>query len=305
MPKFAIATAAYPVNPAFIADFVSGVSVATQGFGDVQLIVAAESWFDAKAALKGLPANVILDLHPASVPTTPAGLRRLMTGAAAQSDAEIVVFADFDDRLLTGALDLHAAALTDADVSYGDMELIDETGHALGRRFFEDASVPVKFTGHALLASRNFIGFTNSAVRGSMLESEMPAIPDSVAAADWWFYTKLLAKGAHAQRTESEVTAYRVRRDSIVGHTVSSSPAVLRQRAGIALDHYAALAPEMPHARSGYESILKLIAAIDSDPQGAIDNLSTQAGKPCVWFEDVEWAAARLPAGPSPVARAI
>jgi len=304
MPQFAIATAAYPTNPSFVADFVTGVAAASSGQGDVKLIVAAEYGFEAAAALGRLPAGVMLDLRPASKPMTPAGLRRVMVEAAVQSEAEIVVFADFDDRLLPEALDLHAEALADAAISYGDMELIDEKGHSLGRRFYEGTGVPAHFIGNSAIADRNFIGFTNSAIRSANLKSEIPPIPDTVAAADWWFYTMILASGVRANQTRRKVTDYRVRRESIVGHTISANPTVLRQRALLALNHYAALSDELQW-RTRHEAIARLVAAIDQDvTDGLIDIISEMANKPIVWFEDVGLAAAGLFSGKSEIAKA-
>ena len=304
MARFAIATAAYPTNSQFIEQFVSGIRIAVDGHAAVRLIVAAEAGFNAAAPLGALSSHVILDIRQAPRLTTPASLRRLMIAAAAESDAEMVIFADFDDRLLPHALDLHAAALRDASISYGDMDLIDEAGRSIGRQFFDDAQVPAWVDGEEKLYDRNFIGFTNSAVRNVALKEHMPSIPDTIAAADWWFFTMLLSKGNRAKSTESEVVDYRVRPGSVAGAGVSANVEVLRRRAKIVLEHYAALPPRSA-LRDRENAVSSLIDVIDEDADSVDDYLSQVAQTPGVWFEDVSRAAAWMQSDKSNAARAI
>ena len=285
MPQFAIATAAYPTNPKFIGDFVTGVAEASEGHEKVRLVVAVEHGYDAAEALGSLPARVILDLQPASGPTTPAGLRHIMVDAAERSAADIVVFIDFDDRLLPRAFDLHAAALADAEVSYGDMELIDEQGRPLGRRFLDGTVIPAEVRGPKPRLAHNFIGFSNAAVRGSAITQPAIGIPDNLVAADWWFFTMLLASGVRAKRTLAPVANYRLHAQNTLGANTAGSADVLRRRARIAASHYAAIGANV-NVEAELRAVTRLLSYIESDSAAAelVAHMPSYTG---AWFEDV------------------
>jgi hypothetical protein len=298
--RFAICSAAYPEEPAFIADFMAGVAAASRDFPETELVLAVEYGFDECPGLAdGVPAPVSVRTRRAPRPTTPAELRGQMLTAASASAADVVVFADFDDRLLPEALGLHARALDDADISFGDMVLADSGGRRLGRRFFDGASIPNSFTGPGAIIERNFLGFGNTAVRRAVLLDADLSIPTDAMPADWWFFTALLSKGLRAARTDGPVSLYRSHANSALGAEAAASAPALRARAALALSHYAQLdgRVDTKAARRAVEDLIRLIDGGDGSFAAVASALDDC---PAVWFEDVARAArgiAQLQAG--------
>jgi hypothetical protein len=291
LPKFAIATAAYPTRPVFVAQFIQGVADAA-GTRPVQLVMAVEQGFDVASMLPPRPTNVALDLRPATRATTPAGLRRLMIDAVRESNSEIAVFCDFDDRLAPAALDLHAGALASADMSYGEMRIVDEVGRPLGGNFPRASSMPDQLDKVDPLLSRNFMGFSNTAVRCNALSASL-AIPDDLVAADWWFFTMLLATGRRGGRTASAVADYRTYSQNVLGANASNSIEVLRKRAEIAQRHYAAVSGMIDTTKQS-QAVTRLLEAIDRGVDACAQLVAALPHDSGAWFEDVEHACALL-----------
>lgn len=290
--KIAIATSMYRQEPRFVSDYMAGIADAVRGRDDVMLIAAVEHDFDAARAMTVLPENVSRTVRAADGPATPAAMRRLMVKAAGESDADIVVFTDFDDRLTPQALKLHEDTLADSDISYGDLDVIDANGQETVRRFFDGADVPY-IAGISDLRTRNFIGFGSSAVRRSVLVGGALSIPDNVVAADWWFFSVLLADGHTARRAGGSVAKYRNHANSILGGNAAMSVADLRRRAEIVFSHYRQL-PDAIRPADELTKVSGLIAWIDRKPDEAA-GLAQRAGKRGgVWFDDVAFAAGRV-----------
>ena len=289
--RFAICSAAYPEAPEFIADFFAGVDAASRAYPETELILAVEHGFDAFAGLAGKFATRLpVQARPAPRPTTPAGLRHLMLTVAAASDADIVVFADFDDRLLPEAFGLHERALDDADISYGDMVLADSRGLPVGRRFFDGAAIPDSFVGAEAILERNFLGFGNTAMRRATLAQADLSLPSDAMPADWWFFTALLSTGLAARRTEGAVSLYRCHGNSTLGGKASATTTSLRRRADLALTHYAQLADRID-AGAARRAVERLVAFIDRGNQSFAAVESALDGCPPIWLEDVARAS--------------
>lgn len=285
MTRFAIATAVYPQNRRYIADYVAGVTGACRNHAPVTLILAADYGFDAAAELGRMEGGQ-LDIQQSAVAGTPASLRRLLLTAASRATADVIVFTDFDDRLLPDALEWHAEALRDADISYGDLTLMDEEGRNTGQNFFEAAAVPARIEGNAALRRRNFVGFGNSAVRRSVLSGPALSLPDDLVAADWWFFTLLLANERSAQRTKQPVALYRTHRDSVLGANPVNTARDLQRRAEFALRYYQQLPAQVSRVHE-MQDVADLLRWIDQSPDAA-DALAQRLSKmPGVWFEDV------------------
>jgi hypothetical protein len=285
--RFAICTAAYPEPPGFVSDFFAGVERAARDHPGTELVVAVERGFDDFDGLARHHAKrLAIRADHAPAPTTAPGLRRRMLDAAAASAADIVVFADFDDRLDPQALALHAAALAGADISYGDMRLADSGGAPLERAFFDGADVPESVGGPAALAERNFMGFGNSAVRRAALARARLSVPDDAMPADWWLFTLLLAGGFQARRTAAPVAMYRSHADSTLGGAPSASAAMLRRRATMALGHYGRVGARVD-VRAAGRAVERLVAFLDGGERAWTALAPALEGCPAIWFEDV------------------
>ncbi|CAN0545969.1 unnamed protein product, partial [Laminaria digitata] len=139
----------------------------------------------------------------------------------------------------------HGATLESADISFGDLQLIDARGENTGARFFDNADVPWHISGVDHVLDRNFLGLTNTAIRRNAIPDAALAIPDNVVAVDWWLFTTLLLSGLKARRVPEHVADYRIFADNELGIGPPSSRAALRHVIDIALRHYRAF-PAIP-----------------------------------------------------------
>jgi hypothetical protein len=213
-----------------------------------------------------------------------------MLDAAAASDADIVVFADFDDRLLPDALRLHADALDEADISYGDMVLIDGAGQPLDSNFFDGAAIPKDVGGPAAIAERNFLGFGNTAVRRAALARAALSMPDDAMPADWWLFTMLLSGGLKGRRTDAPVALYRSHGASTLGAAPATTLTVLRRRAAMALNHHRQLDARVD-VSAACRAVERLVDYIDRDHRAWSMLSPVLVDCPGVWFEDVARAS--------------
>jgi len=183
---------------------------------------------------------------------------------------------------------MHGEALSAADISFGDLRLINARGEEIGSRFFDQADVPWQFAGADTIQSRNFLGLSNTALRRSAISDSALAIPDNVVAADWWLFTTLLLSGRKAQRVPGSVADYRIYGANELGAGAPTSRAELRHVIDIALRHYRAFpaVPELALRRVRLEALADEVAGWSSHDLAIA--LSASSGRPGVWFESLE-----------------
>ena len=284
--KIAICAALYEAGRPFLADFSAAVGAAAAHY-DTIFVAAVDGLLDAKNALSGVAAELDTVTVDVARGHTPAGVRRAMLAAGQESGADILVFIDMDDVIAPAALDSHLDALADADISYGDLELIDAGGAALGRRFFENAGIPDKIEGVDAIRDRNFLGFSNTAVRANRIAPAALTMPDDIVAADWWFFTMLLLGGLHGKKTKEPVAAYRIHGANTLGVVGPQTAAEAIGQTEALLRHYRAFSahPELASRAAATEKILvELRRAPVPELEAHLCASSEIAG---AWFESI------------------
>jgi hypothetical protein len=280
MKSAVICTACFPVAPAVAADYRAGV--ADQGEGVRQLLVCEDGIGD----LAPFDAGRAEIIH-ASPGITGAGLRQALFRAIGErAEADAVIFADCDDRLLPGAVAAYLAALEDADIAVANMEVTDVSGRPLGRNFFDGTDLPGRVADPDALARRNWMGLTNTAVRRAALDWSALSIPNPAEAADWWLFTTLLRDGLCAATLPAPLTRYRSNPNGTLGYGPAREVAVLEQRLRLIANHQTALlgGPE--------PEIFALQARAVQQPESLEPELAAlpETG---VWYEDVFRLAGR------------
>ncbi len=294
MARIALCTALYEAGRPFLGDWLAGVLAATEeaaGRHDVQVVIAVHGLEEPEAAVAPLRARVPVRLAEAPESASLAAVRALMLRAAGETDAEVLVFVDMDDMLLPGALDSHLEALDGADFSYGDLIPIDAGGGGIGLSFFAGARVPGEVSDHRAVLTRNFLGFSNSALRRARLAEAACAVPSSVRAADWWVFTTLLAQGRCGKRTAVPVARYRSHPGNILGARPDPAPEAVLRRCDIVRRHYAALTPA-PRVAAQDKAVAELARRVAADPAGMAEALRAACARPGVWYEDIARLAA-------------
>lgn len=274
-----IATAIYPMPQSWIDAFFAGIAALKE---PVILLLQREA--GTAMPVCDLPGHrVISPEAPSGV--TGADLRATMLQAALAQAPECVICLDYDDVVMPEAVSLHRAALRTADISFGDMFLIDGAGADCGVRFFDAMSVPQDVTGSTPITRQNFLGFTNTAVQTGLLKNWDGKFPDDVVAADWWLFSSWLDAGARARQAVAPVVCYRSHDNSLLGARKAADLTRLRRKLLIAQAHFAALSGRADR-RAAQESLGALAKALETRP-AAVTRALASLPDFCLWFQDV------------------
>ena len=295
--KIAICAALYEAGRPFLAGFMEALCAAASG-REVVFVAAVDGLLDAEDALANLAEHLDIDTVDVPAGHTPAGVRRAMLTAGQASGADALVFIDMDDLIAPGALESHLGALREADFSYGDMELIDGSGRALGRRFFDGAGVPGHIDNIAAISDRNFLGFANTAVRTSRIAPVALAVPEDIVAADWWFYTMLLLGGLSGRKTAGPVAAYRIHDANTLGAGTPRTVTGAIGQTEAMLRHYRAFSAH-PALGARAEQTEQVLAKLRNAPERELSaHLGAWGVDGGAWFEGIARIAENLSAVP-------
>ena len=271
---------------------MAGVRAAASGH-DVSVLIAVDQLSDPRETLGPLCDSLPVTLIDASGCPCPTAVRRTLLTTAKRHDSDILIFTDCDDVLEPGALASHAAALEQADFSYGDQILMDAAGRPSGDTLFGMWNPPRRTAGPDTLHDGNFMGFSAAAIRRSRLSDEAATPPSTVIATDWWVFTRLLIAGRKAARTVLPVVRYRQHTANADGLRPDASIDALRRRASIAVAHFDALPPR-PEILQRRAALAGLLGAFETVP----DRVESLANDICathtMWYADVLQIAATL-----------
>lgn len=286
MPTFAVCTALYEAARPFLPAYLAGLRAAAQG-EDLILVTAVDDLCAPEDVIAQLETICPVAVVKAPGGATPARVRKSLLLEATASAAEILVFADMDDVLAADAPGKHRDALQDADVSFGDLRIIDAAGHDTKRRYFDGADVPWSLSTSGPLLDRNFLGLSNTAVRKASIPDTALAVPDNIRAVDWWFFTTLLLAGRTARRVPTQVADYRIYGDNELGAGVPKTREDLRNLIDIAERHYGAFP-----AIADFSIRRHRLATLSDEVAGWSSHelavaLSAPAATPGVWFESL------------------
>jgi len=282
-----VATTLYPMRAAWLAAFGEALA---------QLLARADS--EAVVALDGIDERAARAAMPALADAqrvrffaangTPSAIRMAMLRAARERNPAAVVLVDADDVPSPDALETHCGALAHADISYGDMALVDEDGAALGRLFFAGADIPARVAGSAHLSRVNFMGLTNTALAAPPLAAFDRASPGAdIAAFDWWLFTSLLDAGFVAARTARPVTQYRHRRDATLGAVADADPQAFVRRCRMVAAQARAF-PDKAALRAYGSAAGRLADDVAREPGRYEAAIAAACAAPGVWFSDVD-----------------
>jgi len=290
MPPLAVCTALYPAGMPYFDDYRRGMVLAAERYqAPLHIVLVCDDLDEGAIAEQAQSLDKIATLHLVStVYGGPAPARRLMLESAATLPVAALVCYDIDDIPDSNGLQRHMDALENADISFGDMNLIDENGEPADRTFFLGQNIPDRVDEPGSLLRRNFMGFTNTAIRRDIIGPTSTQFPEYITAVDWWFYTKLLAEGFSAAKTDGPVVAYRSHSQNTLGAGGATGDKILQQQCQIIREHYAQLpqTSAVRHADAAVERLTRMSAS-------ARAKLSPLP-QPGVWYDDVSWACDQM-----------
>ncbi len=287
MRRLLVCTAVYEAARRFITPWCDSVAAAASRYdGAVSVLLAVDDLTQPERTFAALSRRLPTHFADARGTGRIAAVRSKMLATAISFDTDAYVFLDIDDLAERQCFSAHGAALDEAEISYGDLRLIDEVGREVAPSFFADADVPPRVENARQLIGRNFIGFGNSALRAEAVSASTPTIPESVLAPDWWFFTEMLRNGRKARRTTETVGAYRLHGQSLLGGRASPEPGAVLRRCAIVLAHYRAF-PDDPAMSRLVPRVETLMAQIERAPETLEGAMQAACGIAGLWFEDV------------------
>ena len=287
MEKILICSSFYEAGTPFLKQFFAGVvNSANNSSKEVCLLIAADDFQDIKGVIEKYRGDVDIKVSKATEIETISDVRSRMIESAIQSNFDILIFLDMDDFLLEGGVNYHLEALAGADISYGDLQLVDSNGNPTGKTLFTGIAVPNTVVSSDSIREGNFFGFSNTAVKCKSLGGLDLQIPSNLIASDWWFFSHLLSKGLTAKKTAGAVAAYRQHNANTLGANMATSLEQIQFRCKVALDHFGQL-PAVPENRVIVKKLELLAETLSMRPH-EIDLLSFKTHpRNHVWFFDV------------------
>ena len=291
--RFAICTSVYEEARTYFSDWISCAISASDGY-DTEVIIALDGVKDTDDALQNLACSLPVSYATPATDANIAQVREAMLLRAIRSKADILIFCDIDDRLKSNAFSLHAAALKDADFSYGDMQPIDQNGSILESSFFSDAAVPKRISRTESIIDRNWLGFSNSAIWRKKIPSLIDNVPQTIAAVDWWFFTVLLKSGLKGLRVDGIVSDYRIHENNQLGFRPTATIESAKKRLHIMKKHYEEFPLDII-AQQRLSRIINLISKLDKNPTEMQKLIKPACVNARLWYEDI----ANLAIGPA------
>ncbi len=286
----AICTAAYPQSDLQVEQYVRAAAAALSTMPDAAILIVAEAGY-ARPDLRELE-SFGARLHYVSAKSGGvAALRGQMFAAARNLPAEALMFIDYDDMVVADALSRMRDALSADPIAYGDLLIADADGKIGEDCAFGYGHLPRRIDRADMLFDENCLGFSNTAVRRSILLEEDEQVPDALVAVDWWLFTRLMLRGHTGVAVTGPVSAYR----QYAGNTLGASRRLTATELGrrlLALEaHYRSFVPADWAAQR-----LQAIAGYSENP-AALNTLlraMEAEGDSRWWFGNIVSAARRL-----------
>lgn len=294
METVSICSSFYESGRPYLDDCMSSVITAIAATDcQAHMIIAIDDLGNPEDSLA--PYSRLVDATLVSTPegASISGVRNVLFEKARLDIADYIVFLDMDDVMAEDGIRLHLESLAKADISYGDMGLIDAEGHPLSGSLYAGLSIPERVESVDTVLPRNFLGLSNTAIRRSALDRLPSLVPDHLVATDWWFYTSLINEGCTARQTTGPVGLYRQHAFNILGSNPAADLNNLAKRCKIVREHYAAL-PRINGVKALDQNVESVVRAINQDPEEVGRILDEMRGTPGAWFEQIFQIANRL-----------
>ena len=282
---FSIATVLYEAARPYLKEFFTALNIASIG-KSVSLVAVIDGLVDPQEALAPLHKDISVCLAEIPSGVSFTGVRRLLLEKVLKTRDGFLIFTDCDDMLEPTALDRHAEALGQADFSFSDQILIDESGKKLGRTLFQNWSVPQRVKELSDLIDGNFVGFSGAALRAESLTGTLCRIPDQVIAVDWWFFSNLLLSGSQGIQTKEPVVRYRQHPGNTVGAEPTPTLEACLRRCAVILAHYASL-PDLPLVRERRKGVEQLMKEIESQQDKMTPMIEKACADSTCWYADI------------------
>jgi len=279
LPKTAFFTVVYPEVKPFLADFFASLQRQTNQHFDV--IVFNDGLGDYDFACEGLGLDVV------DCGGTPAAIRQQGLEYLIAHGYVNVVFGDSDDYFSSGRVEKSIELLQHYDVIVNDVSLVDKEGKLLLADYFSSRIDHLENVDRNFINDRNIFGLSNTAVRLSVMQGI--DCPKDVIAADWYLFSRILAKRASAVFSSAWKTFYRQHGANTAGFQQMTPARVL---AGVKCKslHYRAtscFSPTDKRKASAFSALYRDLLADESSLLQYCDFLEKRRIRNPFWWEEI------------------
>ena len=287
MKKIIYCSSFYEKGRIFIDDFFrSLLNINNKFFDKITLNIVIDDLLDAKNALEKFKNKVNINLTYVSKKHTITEIRNILIKNACMLNGDILIFIDMDDLLLENNLIAHREALEHADISFGDMSIVDKNGDFLNKNLFDKTRLPNLIKDYKPLLTGNFMGLSNTAIRKNVLEKNFIEIPSHLVATDWWLYTMLLLKGCIAKKTKYKVASYRQHANNVLGYRNNNQLDAFLKTCKIAKEHFLSL-PNLLDFKNAVTKITIVEEFALKNPSIVLKSLNKKKNFKNVWFSEI------------------
>lgn len=253
-----------------------------------------------------LPFDIVLvndgiaDLDP-YLPSWPAAIRVIAGGGRPAENRllgfqflvskgyDLAVFGDADDFFVPNRLALSRQLLQHYDIVVNDVDLVDQHGQVIERRYFSHRLPDESQIDFSCLRDKNICGLSNTAIRVSWLDEIV--FDENIIAADWAMFADLLGRGARAVFTNKTTTAYRQHGANCVGLGGSPDESCITLGIGVKIQQYSFLERQgYRHAEIQKKKFKQLRHYFDSDPdfrRWYVSWVQSHRQEYSLWWEEI------------------
>ena len=143
--KICFCSSFYESGRKFIPDYFEYLQDAVADFGmDVHLCIALDDLKSPLTTLSKYEKDIEIRVSFGSRSESISVIRGRMVEHAILSGADVLIFIDMDDCASKLCISEHLNALEDADISFGDMRLVNQKNQSMKMNLFDGYEVPEK-----------------------------------------------------------------------------------------------------------------------------------------------------------------
>lgn len=173
---------------------------------------------DGLSDLDGYTNKLNVSFRLFNVSGTPYKNRILGLKKISQLSAENLIFQDADDLMASNRIEECLKYLETSSLVINDLDLINQEGEVFEKKYWSDRLEHEFEFNHDFITRHNLLGFTNTAIRGELIEHLPDFQNEEIIAADWFiFYRILYQSGVNVRFINSTTSHYRQHTQNVTG----------------------------------------------------------------------------------------
>ena len=287
MKKIIICSSFYESGRKYLDDFFYHLNTIKKNTSDeVILNVAVDDLVNPNLSLKKYKNIIDINLNITNQKFTITEIRNILIKSALNLEGDVLIFIDMDDLIAEDNIITHLEALQDSDISYGDMNIIDENKKYLNSNLFDNTNLPDCVTDYKPLLEGNFMGLSNTAIQATSLKKYFMDVPQHLVATDWWLYTMLLYQGCTAKKTRCKVASYRQHESNVLAYKNYINLNTFINTCKIAEEHFSSL-PKLKDFRVALKQVKEVKQLALNYPKETMKLLSRKNNYRSIWFSEI------------------